>query len=243
MTDLNSRSLAEIVNADHNAASVFEKNNLDFCCKGKRSLQQACEEKSLPVGQVIAELQAASSSCQTRFDFDSMPLPKLADYIVFTHHEYVKKEMPQIAAYLQKIATKHGDRHPEMFKVYEAFSTVKEEMEEHMQKEELILFPRIKAIGSQSTEKPETDCNSCYLELPINMMEDEHENAGRLMEQIRQLTNNYTPPADACTTYRLSFEALQTFERDLHQHVHLENNILFPKAMEAFHKLTEARAN
>src|SRR5204862_7035425 len=138
--------LEKIVNANHKAASLFEKYDLDFCCKGKRSLQNACAEKSLPVDQIISELQTVSNDSQLPVDFNKMSLTQLADYIVSTHHDYVKKEMPQIFAYLQRVSSKHGDRHPEMYKVFEAFNAVKEEMEEHMKKEELILFHRIKSL-------------------------------------------------------------------------------------------------
>ena len=238
MTDQMTKSLAQIVNDNHKAASVFEKYDLDFCCKGKRSLQEACIEKSLPVEKLLAELQAVSNSCEVPVDFRKMTLTQLADYIVSRHHAYVKTEMPQIFAYLQRVATKHGDRHPEMRKVFELFSAIKNEMEEHMDKEELILFPRIEAAEEGALEKRTANMNVLYVKGPIQVMEAEHEQAGQLMGEIRQLTSNYTPPADACTTYRLSFAALQAFETDLHQHVHLENNILFPKAIELFQKAT-----
>ena len=151
--------------------------------------------------------------------------------------------MPQIFAYLQRVSSKHGDRHPEMYKVFEAFNAVKEEMEEHMKKEELILFPRIKSLETLITEKTELKLNITYLQAPINMMEEEHEQAGKLLAEIRELTNNYAPPDDACTTYRLSFAALKAFELDLHQHVHLENNILFPKAIDLFKKTSSPILN
>lgn len=243
MTELSTQSLAQIVKANHKTAAIFEKYNLDFCCKGKRSLEQACTEKALPVDQIISELQATANSCQVVADFNKMPLIQLADYIVLTHHKYVKEEMPQIFAYLQKIVSKHGDRHSELLKVFEAFTALKEEMEEHMKKEELILFPRIKALKRHTKEKSEWKVEVTYLQAPISMMEEEHDQAGRLLEEIRELTSNFTPPADACTTYRLSFAALQAFELDLHQHVHLENNILFPKTIELFKQINTETLN
>ena len=238
MTSQMTKSLAQIVNENHKAASVFEKYDLDFCCKGKRSLQEACMEKSLPVEKLLSELQAINNNSEMPVDFGKMTLTQLADYIVSKHHAYVKTEMPQIFAYLQRVATKHGDRHPEMRKVFELFSALKDEMEEHMDKEELILFPRIEAAEEGAIEMRTSNMNVFYVQHPIRIMEAEHENAGQLLGEIRQLTSNYTPPADACTTYRLSFTALQAFEQDLHQHVHLENNILFPKAIELFQKAT-----
>ena len=243
MTELSTQSLAQIVKANHKTAAIFEKYNLDFCCKGKRSLEQACAEKALPVDQVISELQTAANSCHVAADFNKMSLAQLVDYIVLTHHKYVKEVMPQIFAYLQKVTSKHSDRHPELLKVFKEFTVLKEEMEEHMHKEETILFPRIKAVEKNGAEKIELNVNNTYLQAPVSMMEEEHEQAGRLLEEIRELTSNYTPPADACTTYRLSFAALQAFELDLHQHVHLENNILFPKAIELFKQINAETLN
>jgi regulator of cell morphogenesis and NO signaling len=236
-------SLAQIVNNNHKAASVFEKYHLDFCCKGKRSLEQACTEQQLPVGEVASELEMIFLGKGTsEVEFDKMTLTQLCEYIVNTHHDYVKNELPQIHAYLHKVASKHGDRHPELYKVFETFSVVKTEMENHMQKEELILFPRIKEmerIASDITSK----VNIVYLQAPITVMEMEHDHAGTLLNEIRILTNDYTPPTDACTTYRLSFAALKAFELDLHQHVHLENNLLFPKAIQTFVELEKSVLN
>jgi len=238
MVNQMTKSLAQIVNDNHKAASIFEKYDLDFCCKGKRSLQQACIEKSLPVEKLLAELQATNDACELPISYDKMSLTELAGYIVSKHHAYVKAEMPQIFAYLQRVATKHGDRHPEMRKVFELFSELKSDMEEHMDKEELILFPRIEAAEDGASEKKTANMNVFYVQHPIQIMEEDHEKAGEVMAEIRRLTSNYTPPNDACTTYRVSFAALQAFESDLHRHVHLENNVLFPKAIELFQKAT-----
>jgi len=236
---LSSLSLAQIVNSNHQAASVFEKYHLDFCCKGKRSLEQACTEQQLPISEVTEELENVfTKSNNVSIDFEKMDLTQLSDYIVQTHHAYVKNEMPQIYAYLQKISSKHGDRHPELYKIFQTFSAVKEEMEGHMKKEELVLFPRIKELQKlANNENANLQLNITYLQSPITVMEQEHDHAGGLLNDIRILSNNYTPPQDACTTYRLSFAALNAFELDLHQHVHLENNILFPKAINMFREL------
>ena len=243
MTELQSKTLAQIVNENHKTAYVFEKYHLDFCCKGKRLLQQACDEIKLPVEQVIAELKDLANDSKVNVDFEKVRLTQLADYIVLTHHDYVKKEMPLIYSYLQKIAAKHGDRHPEMLQVFNAFIELKEDMTEHMEKEEVILFPRIKMIEHHSNENSGAQINRAYVESPITMMEQEHENAGDILAQIRKLTSNYALPPDACTTYRLSFAALQAFEMDLHQHIHLENNVLFPKTIRLFNTLNEVFLN
>jgi regulator of cell morphogenesis and NO signaling len=236
---LSSLSLAQIVNSNHQAASVFEKYHLDFCCKGKRSLEQACSEQQLAISEVTADLKNIfTKNNHVSIDFEKMDLIQLADYIVQTHHAYVKNEMPQIYAYLHKVSSKHGERHPELYKIFQTFSAVKEEMEGHMKKEELILFPRIKELEKlANNENASLQLNITYLQSPITVMEQEHDHAGSLLNDIRILTNDYTPPQDACTTYRLSFAALKAFELDLHQHVHLENNILFPKVIDMFREL------
>ncbi|MBM3415697.1 MAG: iron-sulfur cluster repair di-iron protein [Bacteroidetes bacterium] len=236
MIDLKTKSLAHIVIQHQQAAAVFEKYQLDFCCRGKRTLQQACDEKNLDVNEVLNELSQRTSphNNSVTADFEKMTLKQTADYIVEKHHSYVKKELPLILSYMQKLAAKHGERHPEMLKVFELFAAVKEEMEMHMQKEEMILFPRIKEIERMADEGAEIRINQNYIQAPVNIMEQEHDHAGDMMKEINRLTGGFTPPADACTTYRLSFAALQAFETDLHRHIHLENNILFPKALQLF---------
>lgn len=235
MSSLLDQTLAQIVTGNYRTAAVFEKYHLDFCCKGKRSLEQACEEKRLNVAELLSELELTSlHGTGTVINFEELSLSKLVDHIVMHHHQYVKNEMPLIAMYLQKIAAKHGSRHPEMLKVFEIFISLKEEMEMHMQKEEQILFPRIKAAENLAGEENGQHTNQSFLQAPIHMMEEEHDDAGEAMAAIRELTNDYTLPADACTTYKLSFAALAAFEMDLHHHVHLENNILFPKALRLF---------
>lgn len=245
MSELVTMSLAQIVNGNHRAARVFEKYHLDFCCKGKRTLEQACTEGELQLAKVVADLENAEqhTTGSLSVNYTKMSLEQLAEYIVTTHHNYVKKEMPAILGYLQKVASKHGEQHPEMIKVLQLFTAMKEEMEEHMQKEELILFPRIKEIEKQMNGGKELVISSTFLGSPISMMEQEHDHAGTLLAEIRKLTNDYTPPADGCTTYRLCLAALQAFELDLHQHIHLENNMLFPKALKIFEYPTHSSLN
>jgi regulator of cell morphogenesis and NO signaling len=229
------KTLAQIVKENYQTASVFEKYNLDFCCKGKRSLKQACDENNLPTELIVEEVDnLLNHEPQQQIDFDKLSLSELIDYIVSTHHAYTKRELPQILAYLQKVSSKHGDRNPELYLIFESFSELKDEMELHMKKEELILFPKIKELEIGLKQSAPI----MNIQAPITVMEDEHDHAGRCLAQIRQLSNNYNPPSDACTTYRLSFAALQAFEKDLHQHVHLENNILFPKAIEMYYQST-----
>ena len=242
MNELGNKTLAQIVTGNHKAAALFEKYHLDFCCKGKRSLQQACEEQNLSIEQVLRELTDLNNNPNGRLKlfFDKITLTQLSDYIVSTHHEYVKTEMPKISVYLHKVASKHGHYHPELLKISELFADIQEEMITHMQKEELILFPRIKELEKISLQQPgQLKLNEAYLLSPITIMQQEHDLAGNILEKIRLLTNNFIPPNDACTTYRLSFASLQAFETDLHQHVHLENNILFPGAIKLFKELRQ----
>lgn len=246
MSEIVNKTLAQIVTDNFRTASVFEKYNLDFCCKGKRSLQQACDEQNLQLDEIVNELSgvAQNGGIPTGIPFTKVPLSQLADYIVQTHHSYVKREMPQIHFYLTKIANKHGGRHPELYKILELFSSIKEEMEHHMIKEEQILFPRIKDLEKYANEDPgQLNVNVAFIQSPITVMEHEHDHAGHLLSEIRKQTNNFIPPPDACTTYKLAFAALQQFEIDLHQHVHLENNILFPRSLELFKTIQPAAIN
>ncbi len=245
MNQLSAQTLAQIVSSNHRTASVFEKYNLDFCCKGKRSLEQACNDQNIQVEELLKELETVSASGNAEaFPFDILSLTQLTDYIVSTHHSYVKGEMPQLLGYLEKIASKHGPRHPELYKIFELFAAVKEEMDMHMHKEEIILFPRIKELeGLSQQDKNGFRPNITYLSGPINVMEEEHDHAGSALQEIRQLTNNYQAPLDACTTYKVAFASLKTFEEDLHRHVHLENNLLFPKAISLLEKMTATSLN
>lgn len=244
MNELASQTLAQKVTDNHRTASVFERYHLDFCCKGKRSLENACADQNISVDELLHELENAASTNLSNFPFDKLPLSQRAEYIVSNHHAYVNKESPQLLAYAEKVASKHGQHHPELNKILMAVSAIKEEMEQHMHKEEVVLFPRIKELEKFSKEEHrDGKLNVSYLQAPITLMEQEHDHAGLLLEEIRQLSGNYTAPADACTTYKLLFAALQAFEKDLHQHVHLEHNILFPKAINLFNNSTAAGVN
>ena len=230
MKELSNKTLSQIVTDHHQTARVFENYGLDFCCKGKRSLQSACEEKGVPVENLLEELYEVVMIDDNPSDFDKMSLTELAEYIVRVHHGYTTRNMPPITDYIGRVAAKHGDKYPFMVEVYTLFSELSREMMEHMVKEEKILFPRIKLLELNASENE----NVQSIQSPILVMEAEHDHAGTIMQKIKQLTNNYTAPENACTTFRLAMESLKAFEQDLHQHVHLENNILFPKAIQLF---------
>ncbi len=226
-------TLGSIVKQYHATALVFEKYNLDYCCNGKRSLEEACKEKDLPLDTLVYELEKAiGNPADNNQDFDSYDLEQLISHIILIHHAYVKKSITPIAEHLQRVAGKHGDRHPEMKKVYTIFLEVANELKLHMDKEEMILFPRIREVFYAGRNPEHIDFSPNFISSQVSIMETEHTQAGNGLDEIRQLTNNYTPPVGACNTFALVINELKAFEEDLHQHVHLENNILFPKAEE-----------
>lgn len=233
MTELLNKTLSEIVTQNFQAARVFEVYGFDFCCRGKRSLQEVCDEKQLPVDKILPELYKALETPDRGGDFNNMSLTELCEYIVRVHHAYVKKNMPEILNYVQRVSTKHGDRFPFMQEVYGLFDELAEEMTLHMQKEETVLFPRIKLVELNA----HANNSSGYLAAAIAVMEQEHDHAGTIMQKIRALTGNYNVQEQICTTFRLALNSLKAFEEDLHQHVHLENNILFPKSAKLFLRL------
>ena len=233
MNQLLDKTLSQIVTENYQAAIVFEKYGLDYCCRGKRRLDEACHEKQIDEATVITELNALMGRRPIGTDLNALSLTELAENITRVHHSYIRQTCPQIYAYLTRVALKHGDRFPYMKEVHRLFGDVQRELSEHMLKEEKILFPRIKQL--ELFEKPHNSMD--FLQAPIDVMEEEHENEGEKMASIRSLTNNYQPAEDACTTHRIVLASLKAFEEDLHQHVHLENNILFPKALASFRRM------
>jgi regulator of cell morphogenesis and NO signaling len=226
-------TIGEIVSKDFRKAEVFKKFGLDFCCGGKKTLEKACRDKGLDILEVKRELEQAEAKPQTgNQNFSEWELGFLSDYIVNTHHKYVENAMPVIFEYTQKVARVHGEKHPEAIEIANTFEEIMDEMTPHMMKEEQILFPYIKSLSQAKNSGILPEAPFGTVQNPVRMMEHEHDAVGALMTKINTLTGNYTPPSDACTTYRLSFAKLQEFEADLHQHMHLENNILFPRAIQ-----------
>ena len=215
MENIQEASLKSIALENFELIPILEKYSLDFCCRGKTTLKQACIEKEVSLESILAELNQASSSKKTQMPFTEMTAEQLISYILIHHHFYVKNSIPTILNHIEKVNSKHGEKYPHMEKVLALFNAVADELLQHMQKEEGILFPRIK---------------NGYIDGPISMMEIEHEKAGDLLFEIRELTQQYLAPDTACTTHRICLDELKAFELDLHQHVHLENNILFPMA-------------
>ena len=223
--------IGDVVATDFRAAAVFQRFGIDFCCGGKKSIAEACKARQLRPEAVMDALERACAKPDLSSRFTDWEPDALAAFIVRTHHGYVRDALPALVAYTGKLAAVHGERHPELREVAELTKEVAAEMTSHMEKEEQVLFPYIVAIAHASrTGAPVPQAPFGSIDNPIRMMEDEHESAGSAMARIRHLTGNYTPPADGCTTYRVCLQALEAFESDLHAHVHLENNILFPRA-------------
>ncbi|WP_421801240.1 iron-sulfur cluster repair di-iron protein [Flagellimonas sp.] len=240
MNDTLEKSIGQLVAEDYRTAQVFKAHKIDFCCKGNRTLTEVATKKGLNLEAISEELEAVRSNGQENLpDFKTWPLDLLIDYIEKTHHRYVEKQIPVLKQYLNKLNRVHGERHPELFDIFEQFNTSAGELSMHMKKEELVLFPYIRKMvagptGSEALEKPHFGSVSN----PIQMMMEEHDNEGERFRTIAKLSNDYTPPEDACNTYRVAFSLLQEFEDDLHRHIHLENNILFPKSEKLEQTLT-----
>lgn len=230
--------VGEVVAQDYRSASIFRANKIDFCCKGNVSIEEVCNKNQVDADQLVTDLnQIVSKSNQTTADFMTWDLDLLVDYIVKKHHRYVTTKIPELKAYLNKIAKVHGERHPELKEVEELFSASAYELLSHMDKEETILFPQIRNLVANTNSIPP---HFGTVQNPIKMMMHEHEIEGERFRVIAELTNDYNPPADACATYKVAFSMLQEFEEDLHLHIHLENNIVFPRAVELEEKLAYA---
>jgi regulator of cell morphogenesis and NO signaling len=226
-------TLGQIAAKDLHKAQIFKKYGLDFCCGGKKTVKQACAEKGLDVTKIEQELQQADKNpASPSLRYNEWDEAFLADFIVNTHHAYVKKTLPEIKGYATKVARVHGARHPELLPVLQLVEEIEAEMTAHMMKEEQILFPFIKKLAAARNDSGAVSTPGFgTVQNPISVMEQEHELVGKNLEEIRLLTNQYKLPEDSCASYSLLYRLLGEFEDDLHTHVHLENNILFPKAL------------
>lgn len=239
MDTVQKQTIGAYVAQDFRTAALFSKYKIDFCCKGDKTLEDVCQTKGLDVNTIEGEINAVlNSHSSSEIDFKSFSPNLLIDYIVETHHEYIREKTPVLSAYLDKLCKVHGDRHPELFEINNLFNVSATDLLQHLQKEESILFPYIKIMTSaiknnENIQQP----GFGTVENPIAMLKQEHETEGDLFVEIAKLTKGYTPPADACETYKVTFAMLKEYEEDLHKHIHLENNILFEKAKEMEQKL------
>ncbi len=227
-------SVGEIVAQNYNAAGIFRQFGLDFCCGGGISLKEACEKKKVKLTEIIAELQKLDqNSAGGEENFLAWDIPFLINYIETTHHNFVRNKIEEISAYAEKVAAVHGEKHPENIDIHHTFAELAVEMMQHMHAEEDVVFPLINSISAKRKKGAAVSADEIQkLKNELAEMESDHDGAGNLMKTIKELSNDFTPPADACTTYQILYKNLEGFELDLHKHVHLENNILFKKAEE-----------
>jgi regulator of cell morphogenesis and NO signaling len=231
---LASRTVGEVVAEDYRLGSVFKQYGIDFCCGGGINVAAACEKRGVNLDELERELATARdgrsggpAAGSVKWDLDF-----LADYIVHNHHRYVRESLPALEAFGTKVARVHGHARPELGDISEKLAELAEEMRQHMEKEERILFPFVKQmVNAQRAQGGRPVAPFGTIGNPIGVMEDEHERIGELMAEIRSLSNEFQPPDWACNTYRALFAKLAEFEEDLHWHVHLENNVLFPRTL------------
>lgn len=244
MTYTKNDIVGQIVADDYQAAAVFSKYGIDFCCRGNRPLEEVAEKNKVSADQLLNELNTLNDKDNSdQIDFQSWELDLLADYIEKKHHRYVRQRIPEILPYLTKVVKVHGKAHPELVEIANEFDASVVELNAHMQKEELNLFPHIRNM-IEAQEKREEVATPMFgtVKNPIQVMMEEHDQEGVRFRKIRKLSSDYTPPEDACQTYRVTFAMLEEFEQDLHQHIHLENNILFPKSAELEEKMNYVEA-
>lgn len=221
-------TIGQIVAQKPSFSKVFEKYGIDYCCGGKRPLGEVCEEKALGFDEVVRELERAeqAGAAAGERDWNTASLCELADHIEATHHAYLREALPRLSDLTAKVASVHGPNKPHMVTVKEVFDGLRMELEMHMMKEEQILFPLLRQLETSGVMQ-HFHCGS--VQNPIAVMEDEHDAAGRALQEMNRLTNGYTPPEDACNTFLALLDGLAELEADLHLHIHKENNILFPR--------------
>ncbi len=222
---------------------VFERYHLDYCCGGSRTLDVACAEKALNTAEVVLALEdAAAGTRPTEVHPQSMTTTQLVRHIVETHHSFVRTELPRLDTLMRKVASAHGETHPEVIALKRNLARLSEDLQLHLMKEEQILFPYIEGLERSRAGMGDAP-HACFgtIESPIRMMLTEHEEAAALLEEMRAATNGLTPWQGACPTTVGLYHGLVEFEQDLHRHVHLENNLLFPRALEAERQMLAAR--
>jgi regulator of cell morphogenesis and NO signaling len=228
------KTIGEIVAADFRTAKIFETHGIDFCCGGKVALGDVCAEKGLDLAAITGKLEAVKNEPVERSqNYASWALPFLADYIVNTHHVYLKENDDQIAAYARKIADVHGAHHPEVIQIADIFNKIATDMAVHLKEEEDVFFPAVKRVDAARITNLTPDAKDREtIRESLLKLQREHEEIGDAVHTIRHLSKEYAIPDDVCNTFMVTYQKLKEFEDDLHKHVHLENNILFPKAAE-----------
>ena len=223
-------TVGELVAQQPARSRVFEKLGIDFCCGGKKSLGEACQSQGLDARTVLSMLLAAETGSEIeQRDWSSASLTELADHIEQTHHAYIAQELPRLQAMVRKVAAVHGERHPWLLELDGVFAAFRGELESHALKEEQVLFPMIRRLENDNAD--ESGPAGHDIASVIEVMEHEHDDAGGALARMRELSDDFTPPQNACGTFRAMLDALHGLEKDMHTHVHKENSILFPAAM------------
>jgi regulator of cell morphogenesis and NO signaling len=236
MSAIAETTVRELAVENPGATRVFERLGIDYCCGGNQTLEQACRGRNLSVDEVRDSLQTAQHSAQAgREDrnWQIDPLSDLVSHITTTHHKYTREEIARLGPLFAKVCSVHGANHPELLRLREIFTTLSQELTTHLMKEEMVLFPYIIRMEEAVIEKaPILPPPFGTVQNPVSMMEHEHDSAGNALRSLREISQGYTAPPDACISYQTLYKALADLEADLHQHIHLENNILFPRAIE-----------
>jgi len=229
------KTVRELALEEPGAARVFESLGIDYCCGGQQTLAQACRAANIPVNKVLDALKVGQRSTpvtSTDRNWQTEPLGDFLSHIKNTHHKYTREEMARLGPLFDKVCSVHGERHPELFDLRATFQGLAEELTTHMMKEEMVLFPYIVRMEESVIQKePILPPPFGTIRNPVSMMEHEHDSAGNALRALRTSSHGYSAPPDACISYQTLYKTLAEFEADLHQHIHLENNILFPRAI------------
>ena len=235
MSVITEKTVRELALEKPGAARVFEGLGIDYCCGGKQTLEQACRAASVPVDKVIDALEVAHQSgnaTTNRTNWQAAPLADLITHIKNTHHQYTRQEIARLGPLFDKVCSVHGNNHPELLQLRETFRGLAQELTTHLMKEEMVLFPYIERMEESVLQKePILPPPFGTVQNPVAMMEHEHDSAGNALRTLRASSRGYVAPPDACVSYQTLYKTLEEFEADLHQHIHLENNILFPRAI------------
>ena len=236
MSVITEKTVRELVLENVGATKVFERLGIDYCCGGNQTLEQACLAANVPVDQVLKSLeeeQLSSPANSKDRNWQTEPLGDLVSHITTTHHKYTREETARLALLFDKVCSVHGANHPELLELRDIFTGLTRELTVHLMKEEMVLFPYIVRMEEAVIEKaPILPPPFGTVQNPVAMMEYEHDSAGHALRAMREISQGYTAPVDACVSYQTLYKALAELEADLHQHIHLENNILFPRAIE-----------
>jgi len=229
------QTVGELVTERPSRARVFERFGIDYCCGGRQTMVDAAAQKNVDQAALLAALREVDAQPATpeERNWAKAPLAELIDHIVKTHHKFTREETARLGTLLEKVCSVHGKNHPELFNIRDTFANLAAELRLHLMKEENILFPYIVRLEEAVIQKdPVLPAPFGTVQNPIRMMTQEHDGAGAALRQMREASNNFRLPQDACISYQTLYQALAGFEADLHQHIHLENNILFPRAVE-----------